>query len=248
MKALVEPPEQWARPFLDWVLSRLRDTGYRGAVGMFAYPHAAIAAGHVTGLDYFYEYAIEAYYDALDAAEEEWPLAEPRWRPLLWGLDEEAEALAVFEEKLADSSTVLCAEPILAAAGLGLGAGRGVGRGWRQAGYAGTAGSYTVLARRRGVRCKVTVPGSVYALALAGLTAAGLEGPGEAVVTAPDPALLRKTVMDTRVAYGRLSRWLIGLVEKWAGESLEAGECGERFLKIRYKLQGLLEAEFEYLC
>ena len=249
---LLPEPEAWARPFLDYVKSQLATTGFVGLAEPYGVVYASLAAGHVTGLDYFYEYAIEAYYELVDAAEEVKPLAEPRWGRWLGFLDEDAEALAAFEERLADSQTVLCAEPILAAAALGLGAGKPPSGGWRRLGYTGRPGAYVLLAIRRGggKPCKILVPSPLYALALAGLEALGLRGEGYVEATVPDPALLRKTVYESHVAYGELSSWLRSLIEERARGALEAGDsCGaEEYLKIRYLFRGLLEAEFEYLC
>lgn len=235
-------------------MSRLRAAGHRGAYGAAALVFAAIAAGHVTGIDYFYEYAIDAYYNLMDAAEEVRPLAEPRWAPILSWLDEDAEALAAFEERLADSSTVLCAEPILAAAALGLGAGSEPARGWRSAGYAGRPGAYAVVARRPGgKKCRIMVPSPVFALAVAGLSAAGHPGPGTGLdVVVPDPAEIRRTVLESKTPYGQLSERLRGLVEERAGRALAKGAqeaCKTRdLLVIRYRFDGLLEAVFEYVC
>lgn len=250
----MEEPEAWARGFLDYTVSRLRVAGHRGAWGAAALVFAAIAAGHVTGVDYFYEYAIDAYYEMLDAAEEARPLAEPRWAPLLSWLDEDAEALAAFEERLADSSTVLCAEPVLAAAALGLGAGSHPAQGWRRAGYAGRPGSYAIIVRKEGgKKCRILVPSPVYALMVAGLSAAGHNGPGSSLdAVVPDPAEIRRTVLESKTPYGQLSDWLRGLVEEKAKKALTTGTeeaCKTRdLLVIRYRFDGLLEAVFEYLC
>lgn len=250
--SLLPEPEAWAKPFLDYVKARLAATGFTGLTDPYGVPYASLAAGHITGLDYFYEYTIEAYYDLMDAAEEVRPLAEPRWGRLLGFLDEDAEALAAFEERLADSKTVLCAEPILAAAALGLGAGKTPSDEWRRLGYTGRPGVYVLLAFHgsRKKPCKILVPSPLYALALAGLQALGLEGEGSVDATVPDPALLRKTIYDSHVAYGELSSWLRSLIEERARKSLQLqNPCDiEGFLKIRYRFRGLLEARFEYLC
>jgi len=248
---LLEPPEQWARGFLNYVAGRLRERGFRGGLtDPYRLVYAAIAAGHLTGVDYFYEYAIDAYYRLVDAAESVKPLAEPRWGKLLPLLDEDAEALAEFEERLADSKTVLCSEPVLAAAILGLAMGEAPGAGWRRAGFTGRAGAYPLLVRRGGRRCRVLVPSPVYVLALSALQRAGLHAPGKVSLAVPDPALLRKTVYDSRVAYAMLSEWLRELLERWALRAMKAGDpCrDDTLLKITYRYEGLLEAEFRYEC
>ncbi|NOZ89077.1 MAG: hypothetical protein GXO15_04045, partial [Crenarchaeota archaeon] len=155
---------------------------------------------------------------------------------------------------LADSSTVLCAEPILAAALLAAARPARVGGGWRAAGYTGRPGGYQLLARRPGgKRCRILVPGSLYALALSGLTASGVApgGPPRRLVV-PDPALVRKRVFDERPAYGRLSGFLREVVLEASSRALRASEeeaCRERGLMlVEYRFDGLLEAYFNYIC
>ncbi len=247
---ILEPPEAWARGFLEYVGARLQAVGFRGLEPPYSLVYSALAAGHLTGLDYFYEYAIEAYYELMDVAEEARPLAEPRWARLLPYLDEDAEALAAFEERLADSKTVLCAEPVLAAALLGLAAGKRPSRRWYSAGFTGRPGSYPLLARRGDRKCRILVPSPIYVLAIAALERLGLKGPGVLEAAVPDPAMFRKTVFDAKVPYEELSSWLRRLAEDWARKSLEVDDpCSEEnSLKIRYRFDGVLEAEFTYLC
>ena len=252
MEPPFEEPEAWARGFIEWVRGRLETAGYRGARGLFAPAYVAVAAGHLTGVDYFYEYAVDAYYSASDAYEEAAPLAEPRWTPLLSGLEGEGEGLAEFEERLADGSTVLCAEPILAAAVLGAGLRARVGEAWRLSGYTGSPGGYPVIVRRPGKKCRILVPGSLYSLALAGLSAAGLEPGGLMEIVVPDPALVRKTIFDSKVAYGELSRFLEETLTRAARRAAEATRedaCREKGLMlVKYKLWSPLEAWFDYTC
>ena len=251
---VVEPPEPWARPFVERIESILRSTGYRGVDTPFTYVFSSIAAGHLTGFDYFYEYAVDAYYEARDRYEEAAPLSEPRWAPGFWGLEEEAEALAEFEERLADSSTVLCAEPILAAAVLGAGLEKpSIAGGWLRGGYTGRPGGYMVLARRpRGKRCRILVPGSLYSLALAGLSAAGLEPGAARRLVVPDPAIIRKRVFDERPAYAELSSYLEKLLADASRRAMRASEeeaCREQgIMLVEYRFTGLLEAFFSYIC
>jgi len=249
--AVVEPPEPWARGFIAYIRARLGSLGFRGLQEPYGTIYASLAAGHLTGLDYFYEYTIEAYYELIDRAEEARPLAEPRWARLLPYLDEDAEALAAFEERLADSSTVLCAEPVLAAALLGLAAGTRPGRGWYASGYTARPGAYPLLVHRGEKRCRILTPSPIYVLAVSALSRLGLQEPGGSIDAAvPDPALFRKTVYDARVPYSELSMWLRALVEDWerAAAGAENPCDDEKLLHIRYRLQGPLEAWYEYLC
>ncbi len=248
-------PERWARPYIERVRESLQRAGYLGADSIFSLVHAAIAGGHISGMDYFYEYAIEAYYEAAEEAEDVKPLAVPRWElELLW-LEEEAASLAEFEERLADSSTVLCAEPLLAPAIHGLLEPHKPAN-WGPYGYSGQPGEKIVIVEKGGQRCKISVPGSLYALTAAGLNRLGVapgDGPVQLVVA--DPAWVRKNVYTSHVPYEEVPSFLLSLARAAAqrAESMNVEDvCGEEnvesVLAIEYRVLGVSHMRVSYLC
>lgn len=255
MKQPYSEPESWAKPYIDAVGAALQQAGYRGAESLFSTVHAAIAGGHISGMDYFYEYAIEAYYEAIEEAEAVKPLAVPRWElELLW-LEEEAAALAEFEERLADSSTVLCAEPLLAPALHGL-TEPAKPHTWSTHGFSGQAGEKTVIVEKGGQRCRITVPGSLYSLAAAGLERLGaLPGRGPVKLVVADPAWVRGTVYRSHVPYEKVPGFLLSLVRNAArrAENMTVGDvCGEEnvegVLALEYSVLGVSHVRVKYLC
>ena len=248
-------PESWAKPYLERVRMALQRAGYLGAGSIFSQVHSAIAGGHISGMDYFYEYAIESYYEAAEEAENAKPLAVPRWElELLW-LEEEAASLAEFEERLADSSTVLCAEPLLAPAIHGLVEPfRPVN--WSLYGYSGQPGEKIVIVEKGKQRCRISLPGSLYALTVAGLNRLGaIPGNKSVQLVVADPAWVRRKVYTSHTPYEEVPSLLISLTStaaKRAERMYVRDVCGEEnvegVLALEYSILGVSHVRVTYLC
>ena len=187
---------------------------------------------------------MEAYYAFREDAEESSPFAEPRFRPWLDALEEEIEALAALEERLATSSTVFHTEPILAAAGLGLGLDRArLGR-WPRSGLRRTPGQQAIIVKRGESRKLLFTPQSLYVLTAAGLHAVGIDPPGKSVAIVPDPAIIRKRVMGLKLPPNQLAAELVKMINKYArrAASLRPSEAcaSEGFLAVEYTVHGPL--------
>ncbi|KSW11301.1 hypothetical protein CF15_00030 [Pyrodictium occultum] len=246
----LEPP-RWLQPLVDYSRRRLESLGYR-APGELAPVFAAIPPAHATGYEELFDYVVEAYYDLKDSAGELPPTMEPRFKPWLHALEEEVEALAAFEERLADSSTVFHAEPILAAAVMGLGLeGAGLdcwpGRGLRRA-----PGQQTLLMKRDDRKVLITVPSSLHVLAAAGLHAAGVDPPGSGVAVLPDPAAIRRAVMEMRLPLEEAAGAILEMLRARALEAagMDRGRaCGAGdMLVVEYRVEGPGEIWVKYLC
>ncbi|WP_338250172.1 hypothetical protein [Pyrodictium abyssi] len=246
----IQPP-RWLLPVIEYARRRLASLGYTFPGGLAAM-FASIPAAHTTGYEPLYEYIVEAYYALREEAEEASPFAEPRFRPWLDALEEEVEALAALEESLAASSTVFYAEPILAAAVLGLGLNRArLGR-WPRSGLRRTPGQQTIIVERGGARKLLVVPQSLYVLAAAGLHAAGIDPPGKGVAVLPDPAVIRKRVMELRLPLSQLAAELVEIINKHARRAASVGPSeacvSEGFLAVEYTVHGPGEIVVKYVC
>jgi hypothetical protein len=238
---------------LEDTLAILASSGYKPSK-LTAYAHAAIAVAHITGFEPLYDYPVEVYYELMDIAEES-ALYTPRWLPDYQRLAEEVEALAAFEETLADSKTVFHAEPILAAAALGFGCRLKVSKGWRTKGFTPEPGQQVVIVVRRGRKHKVQVPRSLYTLAVAGLAFYNPDCTAEEFIAVlPDPAVIRREVFESRVAYEEASRILRSIVERHVREiCVRRGEgyvwaCNsDDKLVIKYEVKGPSLLRVEYL-
>jgi hypothetical protein len=239
---------------LEYTGRLLEENGYRPLKDL-CYAHAAIAAAHITGFEPLYDYPVEVYYELMDAAEES-ALYTPRWYPHYKALEEEVEALAAFEEALADSKRVFHAEPLLAAAALAFGCRLRIGRCWVESGYAPAPGQQVVIVYRGGRREKITVPKSLYTLTLAGLSLYNVEpAGGEALVAVPDPAVIRREVFEEKPPYEEASAILRLTVEKHArkvclhrAEDSHRWACGEEdVLLIKYRFEGPSVVYVEYV-
>ncbi len=248
-------PEKWLYGIVEYTARLLEASGYR-ASSLTRLAHAAIAAAHITGFEPLYDYPLELYYELMDAAEES-ALYTPRWYMDFKALEEEVEALAAFEEALADSKTVFHAEPLLAPAALAFGCGLRIGREWLRAGYTPAPGQQVVIVLRRQGKVKVTVPRSLYTLTLAGLSAYKINPlDGEPVIAAlPDPAVVRREIFEEHPPYEEASKLLKLIVEKHAAKicrRLGSGgfswACGENdVLLIKYVFRGPGMVEVEYV-
>ncbi|ALL00201.1 hypothetical protein Pyrde_0151 [Pyrodictium delaneyi] len=244
-------PESWLIPIIQHTASRLKSLGFK-ADDEFITLFASVPAAHVTGFEPLYEYVVDAYYELKEASEEAPLLTEPRYRPWLDMLEEEVEALAVFEEHLSDSSTVFHAEPILAAAALGLGVdSRSLGC-WPSSGLRRVPGRQGILIERKGAKKYLIAPQSLYVLAAAGLSAAGVEPPGSGIAVLPDPALIRRHVAELRLPLNEAAEKLVEIVRSAAHEAQRLGvseACvSEEFLAIEYVIRGPGHIRVKYLC
>jgi hypothetical protein len=164
----VSSPEKWMIGILEYTSQLLSESGYKPLRDL-EYAHAAIAAAHITGFEPLYDYPVEVYYELMDIAEES-ALYTPRWYLHYKALEEEVEALAAFEEALADSKRVFHAEPLLAAAALAFGCRLKIADYWLKSGYVPAPGQQVVIVRRESRREKISIPKSLYTLTLAGLS------------------------------------------------------------------------------
>ena len=246
-------PEKWMTGILEYAGRLLEESGYRPPKSLY-YAYAAIAAAHATGFEPLYDYPLEVYYELMDAAEES-ALYTPRWYPHYKALEEEVEALAAFEEALADSKRVFHAEPILAAASLAFGCRLKLAEYWLESGYAPTPGQQVVIVYRGGRREKITVPRSLYTLTLAGLSLYGVKPVDNGLLVAvPDPAIVRREIFEEKPPYEEASAILRLVVEKHARKiysrlgSDPRWACGEEdVLLIKYSFEGPSVLHVEYV-
>lgn len=252
MKIDVGEPEEWLRPYLEAVMKKLAYTGYLLYEKPFSYLFAAIAAAHVSGYDPVYDYVVAAYYDLVDLVEEAEPLATPRWRKIFYELQDEVEALAAFEEALSSSDQVFIAEPILAGAVLAMSCRQSNPARWYRAGLLRIPGQQVLInpARKR----KILVPRSLFLLAVSGLSSEGVYPGTERVAVLPDPAYVRKAILDSHAPLAYFKETVMNAVARYA--RLAAGlrndtkkACETKgVLVIKYVVYSPSMYSAEYLC
>jgi hypothetical protein len=254
LEAVISEPEAWLRPYLDTVMDRLLRAGYMLPSNEFRYLFAAVAGAHIAGYDPVYDYVAEAYYDLLDVVEEVEPLATPRWRKLLFDFQDEVEALAAFEEALSSSETVFVAEPILAAAVVGF---YGIQRypdKWFKAGLPRLPGQQVIIAYRDKGKKKILVPRSLFFLAVSGLSAYEVEPGRKKRIIVPDPAYVRKSVLDSHAPISLFKDIVVEAVAKYTrlasilGEDFEKACKTEGVLVIEYMFEGPSVLKAKYYC
>ena len=95
-------------------------------------------------------------------------------------------------------------------------------------------------------------PQSLYVLAAAGLSAAGVEPPGSGIAVLPDPALIRRHVAELRLPLNETAEKLVEIVRSAAHEAQRLGvseACvSEEFLAIEYVILGPGHIRVKYLC
>ena len=252
MRIDVGEPEEWLRPYLEAVERRLRVAGYRVGTPPFNYLFSAVAAAHVSGYDPVYDYVVASYYDLVDLIEEAEPLATPRWRRIFYDLQDEVEALAAFEEALSSSDLVFLAEPILAGAVLAVAGSQGSLTEWCRAGLLRIPGQQVIIDRRK--KRKILVPRSLFVLAISGLSSKGVYPGVERVVVLPDPAYVRKTILDSHAPLAYFKDTVLGAVAKYTmlahqvGNDLEKACSTRGVLVIKYLFESPSVYSAEYMC
>ncbi|BEP18656.1 hypothetical protein PYJP_20080 [Pyrofollis japonicus] len=254
MEAVISEPEAWLKPYLDTIVDRLLRAGYMLPGNEFRYLFAAVAGAHIAGYDPVYDYVVETYYDLLDAVDEVEPLATPRWRKLLFDFQDEVEALAAFEEALSSSETVFIAEPILAAAIVGFyGVQKYPGK-WFKAGLPRLPGQQVIIAYKDKAKRKILVPRSLFSLAVSGLSAYGVEPGKEKCIIVPDPAYVRKSVLDSHAPISLFKDVVTDAVAKYMRltfmlrEDFEKACKTEGVLVIKYLFEGPSVLKARYRC
>ncbi|RUM47215.1 MAG: hypothetical protein DSY37_03280 [Hyperthermus sp.] len=216
--------------------------------------HSSIVAAHVTGFEHFYDYVVESYYELAEGDDS--LLAQPRWKKLFWVVEEEVAALVEFEERLADEDTMKCAEPLLAAAIVGLVERKGNLSPWILEGYSSRRGEQLVRVRAEGDECTIVVPGPLYSLYVAGLVSLGMKNPMERVeATVPDPSYIRRRVYESHTPFSLVSKFLRELVASAVKTALDtsidaacsSGGSG-RVLAVKYHHRGVIEPVYAYIC
>jgi hypothetical protein len=240
------------RPLVAIALNKLREYGYKGIRSVFAPILALIPLAHITGLESLFELIINTYYAASDSVELGYTLV-PRWWKEYTVLREEVEALTVFEESLANSKTLYCAEPLLAVAIHGFTSTKPRLSAWVMKGFSGRAGEYIIVTECNVGRVKVAIPGSLSVFVVAGLASLGLKPSLTRVLVVVDPALIRSKVYSS----SRLRENPVTILEFIANVALEAESLGAReacrssdgeFLVIEYSVKGVAHLKTRYVC
>ena len=248
----VGEPEEWLRPYLDDIAGRLRGAGYKLYPDPFSYLLSGIAGAHISGYDPVYDYVVGAYYDLIDVIEEAEPLATPRWRKLFYDLQDEVEALAAFEEALSDSELVFIAEPILAGAVLAVGGRQRYPREWYRRGLLSIPGQQVLI--DYSAKKKILVPRSLFVLAASGLSYRGVYPGTERIAVMPDPAYVRKTVLDSHAPLAYFRETVLDAVRKYSSVAEKLGDDVEKACKtrgvlvIRYSFTSPSMYRAEYVC
>ena len=252
MEIDVGEPEEWLRPYLETVMEKLGRAGYELRHKPFNYLFAAIAAAHISGYDPVYDYVVAAYYDLIDLVEEAEPLATPRWRKTFYELQDEVEALAAFEESLSSSEQVFIAEPILAGAVLAMSSKQGEMTRWYKSGLLRIPGQQVLINPAK--KAKILVPRSLFLLAVSGLSSESIYPGSERVAVLPDPAYVRKTILDSHAPLAYFRETVMEAVSKYARLATQL----RNDIKKACKTQGVLVIKYmfyspsmysaEYLC
>jgi len=248
----VDEPEEWLKPYLETVMEKLSRAGYKLQGAPFNYLFAAIPAAHISGYDPVYDYVVAAYYDLIDLVEEAEPLATPRWRKTFYELQDEVEALAAFEEALSSSEQVFLAEPILAGAVLAMSSRQGDMSKWYRSGLLRIPGQQVLINPAK--KAKILVPRSLFLLAVSGLSSEGVYPGSERVAVLPDPAYVRKTILDSHAPLAYFMETVMEAVSKYARLATRLKNnikkaCETRgILVIKYVFHSPSTYSAEYLC
>lgn len=250
---------EYCAPLLDDIVDIMV---WRGAgqaakhIAPFREELAALAAGSLTGLDYCFDIVLEKYYEVKDRLEEN-PLYVPREKPSYSFFVEAVEASIEFEERLADSRTVLFAEPILAAS-LKAYCLRHVISKIEPKGIGLFPSRLVIVENSESGREKITVPFPLYLLAVRSLsllyTPPGFR-PGivaEGAIIAPDPARVRDKLYYTRIPVARIGHGARKIIDAECDRikrlrSAEDACNAEGVIVIGYQLSGFYWKTW-YIC
>ncbi len=239
------------KPLTAIALSKLSEYGYKGIKSIFAPLFALIPLAHITGLESLFEIIIDTYHFVSDSVDRTYTMV-PRWWRDYVVFREEVEALAVFEESLANSKTLYCVEPLLAIAIHGFTSSKPPFNAWIMKGFSRRAGEYIVVTECSAERVKVAIPGSLFVFAVAGFASLGLKPLSTRVLVVTDPALIRSKVYSS----SRLRENPVMILEFIAdvvlkAKSLNAEETcssGSSFLVIEYSVKGVAYLKTKYVC